>query len=63
MPTEHSLPHVGDLCIVLASSLRVSTLPYTVPPLTTVFAVCSRPRQAPVEPETNAEKLRYRLTR
>jgi hypothetical protein len=55
VPTEHLLPHVGDLSNALASSLHVSTLRYTVPLLTSVFAVYFQPRQAPVEPETNAE--------
>jgi hypothetical protein len=61
--TEHWLPRVCDLCIALASSLDVSTLRYTVPLLISVFAVYCQSRQAPVEPETNAEKLRYPSTR
>jgi hypothetical protein len=59
VPTEHLLPHVDDLCIALASSLDVRTLRHTVPLLISVFAVYCQPRQAPVGPETNAEKLRY----
>jgi hypothetical protein len=39
VPTEHLLPHAGDQCIALASSLDESTLRYTVPLRTSVLRI------------------------